>query len=66
MAGAVCEIRYILNWSIVGAILLVLLFFGSSSFSESVSAEKYDDYETYKEQVPRFIGVSSFWNREKE
>ncbi len=55
-----------LNWSIMGAILLVLLFFGSSSFSESVSAGKYPEYETYREQVPRFIGVSSFRNREKE
>lgn len=55
-----------LNWSIMGAILLVLLFFGSSSFSESVTAEKYDDYENYRERVPRFIGISSFWNREKE
>jgi len=44
-----------LNWSIMGAILLVLLFWGSSNFSESVSVGKYPDYKNYQERVPRFI-----------
>lgn len=44
-----------LNWSIMGALLLVLLFFGSSNFSESISVEKYSAYNSYKQQVPRFI-----------
>ena len=44
-----------LNWSIMGAILLVLLFWGSSNFSESISAGKYPEYEEYKKRVPRFI-----------
>jgi steroid 5-alpha reductase family enzyme len=44
-----------LNWSIMGAILLVLLFWGSSSFSESISAGKYPEYKEYKKRVPRFI-----------
>ncbi|MEA3461690.1 MAG: hypothetical protein U9R49_07415 [Bacteroidota bacterium] len=34
---------------------LVLLFWGSSSFSESISAGKYPDYVAYKKHVPRFI-----------
>jgi steroid 5-alpha reductase family enzyme len=51
-----------LNWSVTGAILLVLLFWGSSNFSESVSAGKYPDYDEYRKRVPRFIPVrfSSF------
>ena len=44
-----------LNWSIIGAILLVLLFWGSSNFSESISEGKYPEYEEYKKRVPRFV-----------
>lgn len=44
-----------LNWSVVGMILLVLLFWGSSNFSESISLGKYPDYTEYRKRVPRFI-----------
>jgi len=44
-----------LNWSVMGAILLVLLFWGSSSFTESITAGKYPDYSDYQRRVPRFI-----------
>lgn len=44
-----------LNWSVIGAILLVLLFYGSSNFSESISAGKYPDYKEYQQRVPRFV-----------
>jgi steroid 5-alpha reductase family enzyme len=42
-----------INWSVMGAILLILLFRGSSNFSESISAGKYPGYARYKKQVPR-------------
>lgn len=45
----------IFNWSITGCILLVLLFLGSSDFSESISTSKYPAYSDYKKKVPRFI-----------
>jgi len=44
-----------INWSVMGAILLVLLFLGSSSFSESISSGKYPQYADYRKRVPRFI-----------
>lgn len=44
-----------LNWSITGAVLLILLFRGSSDFSEGISAKRYPKYTTYQENVPRFI-----------
>lgn len=44
-----------INWSVMGAILLVLLFWGSSNFSESISSGKYPGYAEYKNRVPRFI-----------
>jgi steroid 5-alpha reductase family enzyme len=34
---------------------LVLLFKGSSDFSEAISAEKYRAYAEYQAKVPRFI-----------
>jgi len=44
-----------INWSVMGAILLILLFWGSSSFSESISSGKYHEFNEYKKQVPRFM-----------
>jgi len=43
------------NWSIAGCILLMLLFQGSSSFSEEISAEKYPEYKAYQKRVSRFF-----------
>ena len=43
-----------LNWSLAGGILLMLLFLGSSDFSEKISAEKYPGYAAYQQLVPRF------------
>jgi steroid 5-alpha reductase family enzyme len=43
------------NWSVMGPVLLVLLFWGSSNFSESISSRKYPEYAEYKKRVPRFI-----------
>lgn len=44
-----------LNWSIAGCLLLLILFKGSSDFSEAISAEKYPDYKEYQRTTPRFI-----------
>lgn len=44
-----------LNWSIAGSVLLIILFKGSSDFSEEISAKKYPKYKSYQEKVGRFI-----------
>lgn len=44
-----------INWSIAGCLLLVLLFKGSSDFSEAISKEKYPAYTKYMSQVGRFL-----------
>ena len=44
-----------MNWSIAGSILLVILFRGSSTFSEEISAAKYPAYAGYQRRVPRFV-----------
>jgi steroid 5-alpha reductase family enzyme len=46
-----------LNWTIVGPVLLVLLFATSSQFTENISLTKYSDYQTYKQNVPRFLPI---------
>ena len=44
-----------INWSIAGAVLLVILFKGSSDFSEEISSNKYPQYKEYQQNVGRFI-----------
>ena len=44
-----------LNWTAIGALLLLGLFQGSSRMSESIQANKYPDYAAYQRQVPRFV-----------
>lgn len=43
------------NWTAIGAILLIVLFLGSSTFGENISSSKYPEYITYKKKVSRFI-----------
>jgi steroid 5-alpha reductase family enzyme len=44
-----------INWSVAGCALLLILFKGSSDFSEEISAKKYPEYKNYQQRVPRFI-----------
>ncbi|MBK8564037.1 MAG: DUF1295 domain-containing protein [Saprospiraceae bacterium] len=44
-----------LNGSLVGAVLLLLLFQGSADFSEKISSEKYPTYKDYIKRVGRFL-----------
>ena len=45
----------IINWSIAGALLLIVLFLGSSAFAEEISGSKYPEYARYCQQVSRFF-----------
>jgi steroid 5-alpha reductase family enzyme len=44
-----------INWTMPGSLLLIILFKGSSDFSEQISAEKYHEYKDYQKKVARFI-----------
>lgn len=46
------------NWSIIGCLLLMLLFQGSANFSEEISAGKYPNYQSYQKRVSKFV---PFW-----
>ena len=45
----------IVNWSLIGALLLIVLFLGSSAFGEEISASKYPEYQKYCREVSRFF-----------
>ena len=47
------------NWSIIGCLLLIILFYNSAQFSEEISRDKYPEYENYQKNVPMFFGK---WN----
>jgi steroid 5-alpha reductase family enzyme len=45
----------VLNWTILGCVQLVLLFQGSMSFGESITASKYPKYKEYQKSTPQCI-----------
>jgi len=45
----------IFNWSVIGALLLVVLFLGSSALAEQISGGKYPDYAAYCKSVSKFF-----------
>ncbi len=47
----------IINWTIIGALLLIVLFQGSSAFAEEISGAKYPEYAEYCRRVPRFLPI---------
>ncbi len=49
------------NWSIIGALLLVVLFLGSSALSEGISSEKYPEYARYCAEVSKFLPGIKRW-----
>ena len=44
-----------INWSMAGCLLLLILFQGSADFSEGISAGKYPAYADYQKRVGRFF-----------
>jgi steroid 5-alpha reductase family enzyme len=52
-----------INWSICGCLLLVILFRGSSEFSEEISARKYPEYSVYRQKTARFVPVGRLLGR---
>ena len=53
--GAGAATYNIFNWSMVGGLLLVLLFLGSSAFGEGVSNSKYPEYQLYLKSVSKYL-----------
>lgn len=45
----------VFNWSMIGALLLVVLFSGSTSLAEGISSDKYPEYADYCKKVNKFF-----------
>ncbi|MCQ2572932.1 MAG: DUF1295 domain-containing protein [Treponema sp.] len=45
----------IFNWSVIGALLLIVLFIGSSTVGEEITRGKYPEYEEYIKTVSRYF-----------
>jgi steroid 5-alpha reductase family enzyme len=45
----------LINMTLAGAVLLIILFMGSSRLTEKISSQKYPGYSEYKKRVPRYL-----------
>ena len=54
---------FIFNWSILGSMLLILLFFGSTTFAENISKSKYPLYEEYCNKTSCYIPLKRYIKR---
>ena len=52
---SVASTASIINWSAVGCIVLMLLFQGSTAFTENISIRKYPAYKEYMKSTPKFL-----------
>jgi steroid 5-alpha reductase family enzyme len=48
------------HWTIIGSMFLILLFMGSSMFSEQISLKKYPEYPDYMNQVSKYVPLRKY------
>lgn len=48
------------NWTLIGSMLLILLFIGSSAFSEGISLQKYPVYQDYIDKVSKYVPLKKY------
>lgn len=56
----------LLNFSIIGPVLLTLLFIGSTRFTESITASKYPEYAEYQKQTSAIVPLPPRKRQTKE
>lgn len=52
----------IINWSMIGALLLIVLFTASTNLVEGISGDKYPEYAEYCKEVNKFIPGRKYSN----
>ena len=55
----------VFSFSMIGPLLLIFLFLGSSAFGEGVSAGKYPEYADYQRQVFKYFPVRKYHRLDK-
>jgi len=53
----------IINWSLIGALLLIVLFLGSTSLAEEISSSKYPEYTSYCKKVNKYFPGKRYTSR---
>lgn len=53
---------FFFNWTLFGSMFLILLFLGSSMFSEGISLIKYPAYQDYSKQVSKYLPLKKYKN----
>lgn len=53
------------NFSIIGTIILTLIFQASTNLTEEISSGKYPEYKIYQKFTSKFIPLSSDYNKDK-
>lgn len=48
------------NWTLIGSMVLILLFLGSSAFSEGISLQKYPAYQDYINKVFKYVPIRKY------
>jgi steroid 5-alpha reductase family enzyme len=48
------------NWTLIGSMFLILLFIGSSNFSEGISLKKYPAYKEYINNVSKYAPLRKY------
>ena len=48
------------SWTLIGPLLLVLVFLGSSNLQEAISSKKYPEYGTYINKVSKYIPLRRY------
>jgi steroid 5-alpha reductase family enzyme len=54
LIGAVAAAS-LLQWTVIGAVLLTFLFVGSTRFTESITLSRYPEYRTYQRQTSAVV-----------
>ena len=48
------------SWSMIGPLLLVFIFLGSSNLQEKISSQKYPEYSEYVNQISKYIPMKKY------
>lgn len=48
------------SWSMIGPLLLVIIFLGSSNLQEKISSSKYPEYSNYVNKVSKYIPLRKY------
>ena len=56
---------YVFNWTLIGPLVLVLLFTGSSMMAENISSVKYPEYREYQRKVCKYIPIRKYRKTQK-